>query len=175
LIQLEKPVGSTVRVQGSYWNEVNARNWSIMMGVSNVTGWLYLIIIGFTAKKAVAKCNQDRFLPLEAVKYLPKDLYREDIRLIDKETAEKIHDYNVQQIYGADGGNIENGQSEIWSGLGQNKGMNAPAPMKMGLSNAAIKKYGEAERDQHSGQGSLRVGVDAKPGNDGFGWSGDKI
>ena len=174
MIQLDKPVGSVVRVQGSYWNEVNARNWSIMMGVSNVAGWLYLIIIGFTAKKAVAKCNQDRFLPLEAVKYRPKDLYREDMRLIDKETAEKIHDYNVQQIYGADG-NIDGGQSAIWGSLGQNKGSNGTTPMKMGLANNTGKKYGESDGDEKNGQGSFRVGGDENPGNDGFGWGGDKI
>jgi len=170
LIQVDNPVGSVVRVQGSYWNEVNARNWSILMGFSNVLGWMYLLIIGFTAKKAAIKCNGDRDLPLELTRYQPKDPNREEWRLIDKETAVKIHGYNVQQVYGDNGGNA----SEQVALVNPNVGANS-VPMKLSFVNGPGKKVGEADADQYAGQGSHRVGQNEPQVDDGFGWGNGKL
>jgi hypothetical protein len=108
LIQIDNPIGTMVRVQGSHWNEVNAVNWSIVMGSSNVLGWLYLMIIGFTARKAVQKCDEDRKLPLEQVRYQFKDPAQKKIRLLEKDIALKIHDYNEETFGGPERSNRKN-------------------------------------------------------------------
>lgn len=174
LIQIDKPIGTLVRVQGSYWNEINAVNWSIVTGSSNVLGWLYLIIIGFTARKAVQKCDEDRKLSLEQVRYQFKDLAREKIRLMEKDVALKIHDYNEGKFGSPDVGNGQNQVRFIGGGFRTFKSVfdnqSSPQPLPMPIKGNSQELDSEQQQDQQ--WQSFRLDTES-PINDNDSWASE--
>jgi len=83
------PRGTTVRVEGSYYNEMNALNYAILLACTQVFFILWLLILGWTMKTAAFRCNEDMNLPLERV-LVKENPLKEEICLMSKDNAKVI-------------------------------------------------------------------------------------
>jgi len=97
LVELEQPIGSTVRVAGSYYNELTALNFAMFWCAMQIIFVCYWFTLGHTMKEAAHRVVQDNE---KSTKFtIPKkDPLKKQIFMVSAQEAKKMVGENDEEL-----------------------------------------------------------------------------
>jgi len=97
LVEVEDPIGTTVRVEGSYYNELTALNFAMFWVALQIIFICYWMALGHTMKEAAHRVVQDNEKSTKLT--MPKkDPLKKQIFMVSDQEAKKMIGENDEEI-----------------------------------------------------------------------------